>query len=82
MDFDHWRNRPLELHHMFHSPPVGWSQIWADRRNPLQWYTFWLAIVILVLTLIFGIISSVTSIMQTCLAYESIKIARSQQNVG
>jgi hypothetical protein len=77
-DFNHWRNRLLELHQIFHSPPVGWTQIWADRRNPLQWYTFWIAIVILVLTIIFGIISSVTAIIQTCLAYESVRIARSQ----
>jgi hypothetical protein len=77
-DFNHWRNRLLELHQIFHSPPVGWTQIWADRRNPLQWYTFWIAIVIVVLTIIIGIISSVTAIIQTCLAYESVRIARSQ----
>ena len=77
-DFDHWRNRLLELHQIFHSPPVGWTQIWADRRNPLQWYTFWIAIVILVLTVVFGIISTVTGILQTCLAYESVKLARAQ----
>jgi hypothetical protein len=77
-NFNHWRNRLLELHQIFHSPPVGWTQIWADRRNPLQWYTFWIAIVILVLTIIFGIISSVTAIIQTWLAYESVRIVRSQ----
>ncbi|PVH77514.1 hypothetical protein DL98DRAFT_361449, partial [Cadophora sp. DSE1049] len=68
-DFDHWRNRLLEVHQIFHSPPVGWTQIWADRRNPLQWYTFWIAIVLLVLTVVFSIISTVVGILQTCLAY-------------
>jgi hypothetical protein len=77
-DFDHWRNRLLELHQIFHSPPVGWTQIWADRRNPLQWYTFWIAIVILILTIIFGIISSVTGIFQTYLSYESVRLSRLQ----
>jgi len=75
-DFHHWRNRLLELHQIFHSPPVGWAQMWADRRNPLQWYTFWIATVILILTIIFGLISSVTGIMQTCIAYEGLKLAR------
>ncbi|KAH7395504.1 hypothetical protein BKA64DRAFT_673919 [Cadophora sp. MPI-SDFR-AT-0126] len=77
-DFDHWRNRLLEVHQIFHSPPVGWMQIWADRRNPLQWYTFWIAIVILVLTVVFGIISTVVGVLQTCLAYEAVKLARLQ----
>lgn len=77
-DFDHWRDRLLELYQIFHSPPVGWTQLWADRRNPLQWYTFWIAIVILVLTVVFGIISSVTAIMQTYLALESLKVTRLQ----
>jgi hypothetical protein len=81
-DFHHWRDRLLELHCIFHSPPIGWSQMWADRRNPLQWYTFWIAIVILVLTIAFGIVSSVTSIIQTCLAYESIRLARLQLAVA
>jgi hypothetical protein len=43
-----------------------------------QWYTFWIAIVILVLTIMFGIISSVTAIMQTLLAAESVRLARLQ----
>ena len=77
-NFDHWRDRLLELHLVFVSPPVGLSQMWADRRNPLQWYTFWLAVIILVLTIIFGIISSVTGILQTHVAYSSLKLARSQ----
>jgi len=81
-DFDHWRNRLLELHQIFHAPPVGWTQIWADRRNPLQWYTFWIAIIILVLTIVFGVISSVTAIIQTYIAYESLKLARAGQGIG
>lgn len=81
-DFDHWRNRLLELHQIFHSPPVGWTQIWADRRNPLQWYTFWIAIIILVLTVVFGVISTVVGILQTCLAYESVRLARAQLAAG
>ncbi|MCJ1383216.1 hypothetical protein MMC17_006329 [Xylographa soralifera] len=47
-NFDHWRDRLLELYEeVYQSPPVSWAQLWADRRNPLQWYTFWIALVIL-----------------------------------
>ncbi|KAE9374018.1 hypothetical protein N431DRAFT_335636 [Stipitochalara longipes BDJ] len=77
-EFSHWRNRILELHQVFNSPPTGWSQLWADRRNPLQWYTFWLAVVILILTVLFGMISSITSVMQTYYAREAWKMARAQ----
>ncbi|PVH69855.1 hypothetical protein DL98DRAFT_505209 [Cadophora sp. DSE1049] len=77
-DFDHWRNRMLDLYQLFHSPPIGWTQLWADRRNPQQWYTFWLAIVILILTVIFGFISSATSVMQTYYAREAWKLAQAQ----
>ncbi|MCJ1455807.1 hypothetical protein MMC28_006163 [Mycoblastus sanguinarius] len=79
-DFDHWRERLSELYQVYQSPPVGWVQIWADRRNPLQWYTFWLALVILMLTIVFGVIQSVAGIMQASLAYQSLQLARSQVN--
>jgi hypothetical protein len=81
-DFHHFRDRLYELDCVFHSPPVGWTQIWADRRNPQQWYTFWLAVIIFVLTVIFGIISSVAAIIQTSLAFESVTLARLQLAVG
>ncbi|TVY18403.1 hypothetical protein LARI1_G003433 [Lachnellula arida] len=77
-EFSHWRNRLMELHQIFHSPPIGWTQLWTDRRNPLQWYTFWIAIVILVLTVVLGVISTVTAVMQTCFAYEALKLTRAQ----
>src|SRR3954468_24793894 len=72
-DFDHWRDRIFELHQVFHSPP---TRLWVDRRNPLQWNTFWLAVVILILTVLFGFISSVTSVMQTYYARETWKMAQ------
>ncbi|KAL8653592.1 MAG: hypothetical protein Q9226_003786 [Calogaya cf. arnoldii] len=66
-DFDHWRDRLLELHEeIFQSPPVSWAQLWRDRRNPQQYWTFWVALMILVLTLL----STVTTIVQ---AWASLK---------
>ena len=81
-DFHHFRDRLYELHCAFHSPPVGWTQIWADRRNPQQWYTFWLAFIIFVLTVVFGVISSAAAIVQTSLAFESVRLARLQLDTG
>ena len=50
--FDHWRARLQELHdEIFLSPPVSWAQLWRDRRSPQQFWTFWIALLILVLTL-------------------------------
>ncbi|KAI4191030.1 MAG: hypothetical protein LQ346_004816 [Caloplaca aetnensis] len=76
--FNYWKDRILDLYGIYKSPSVGWAQLWTDRRNPLQWYTFWLAVVILGLTIIFGIISTVTGVMQSYFAYEMLKLARTQ----
>jgi len=52
------------------SEPTTISQWWNDRRNGTRWYSFWGAIVLVVcLTIIFGLISSVTGIMQVYIAY-------------
>jgi hypothetical protein len=66
MEFNHWRDRLLELYDVvFQSPPVSWKQLWRDRRSPQQFWTFWIALVILVLTLI----STIASIMQACASF-------------
>lgn len=53
MDFEHWRDRLLELHEdIFLSPPLSWAQLWRDRRNPQQFWTFWVALAILILTVV------------------------------
>jgi len=75
-DFHFWRDRLSEICFEYQSPPSKWRQIWADRRNRLQWYTFWLAIAIFVLTVVFGLISSVAAVLQTIYAYQSLKLAR------
>lgn len=60
-DFDHWRDRLLELHEeVFLSPPVSWAQLLRDRRSPQQFWTFWIALAVLILTFS----STVASIVQ------------------
>ena len=69
-DFVHWRDRLLELHEeIFQSPPVSWAQLWRDRRSPQQFWTFWIAILILALT----VLSTVATIIQ---AWASVKALR------
>jgi hypothetical protein len=49
--------------------PKGVSQWWTDRRKRVQWFTFWIASVVLLLTIIFGLIQSITGILQVYAAY-------------
>jgi hypothetical protein len=61
MEFDHWRDRLLELSDVvFTSPPASIRQLFMDRRNPQQFWTFWIAIIILFLT----VVSTVASVYQ------------------
>jgi hypothetical protein len=64
------------LHLEFQSPGPSLKHLWTDRRDRLQWYTFWFAVTILAFTLIFGIITIVLTAMQTAYAYESLQLAR------
>ena len=53
MEFDHWRDRLLEVYDVvFTSPPASWKQLMLDRRSPQQFWTFWIALLILALTLV------------------------------
>lgn len=74
-DFEYWRARLVNLCDAFNAPPFGFYQMWHDRRNPMQWWTFWLAAFILILSIFFGIISSYTAFVQTTLAQKSYQLA-------
>lgn len=60
----------------FSSPPPSITQLYHDRRNVWQWYTFWFAVVIAGLTVVFGILSSVTAYLSTKYAYQALLLAR------
>ena len=81
-EFVHWRDRLKQIHEAFNEPPPGWSQLWADKRNLQQFYTFWIALLILVSTLVFGLITSVTGIIQCYASMESLKLAREDAKRG
>ena len=74
-EFRYWRKRLEDLHDVFHQAPRNILQMWYDRRNPLQWWTFWLAAFIALLTIVFGIISSYTSFRQVAYAEKAYELS-------
>lgn len=84
-DFYYWRDRLAELLHESQlpasTPKSNWLALrllWNDHRNPHQWWTFWFAAAILILTIIFGFVTSIATCMQTSYAYQSLQLARAE----
>jgi hypothetical protein len=69
-NFPFWHDRLVILKTVFdQSQPTTIAQWWRDRRNGVQWSTFWVAILILCLTIFFGLIQSIEGAMQVYKAY-------------
>lgn len=63
--FQYWGARLTILKRAFDDhEPNGPLQWWRDDRKPVQWWTFWIAALVLVLTIVFGFTQSITSILQ------------------
>jgi len=70
--FEYWHDRLVILKQLFdEAEPSSISQWWCDRRKGVQWYTFWVAAVVLALTIVFGLIQSVEGALQVWLALPS-----------
>ena len=68
--FKYWHDRLVILKDAFDdAEPVTVKQWWCDRRRRVQWYTFWIAALVLALTIIFGIIQCVEGGLQVYKAY-------------
>jgi hypothetical protein len=52
------------------STPHLLRQWWYDRRKRVEWATLMVAVIVFILTVVFGIISSVTGILQVHAAYK------------
>jgi hypothetical protein len=74
--FHHWRDRIARLNQEFQNPGPRFKHLWSDRRNRLQWYTFWFAVAILIITVIFGVITITLTGMQTLYSYQSLQLAK------
>ena len=63
--FHYWRDRLVILKQAFDdSEPSGISSWWYDDRKKVQWWTFWVALAVLLLTVVFGLIQSVSGVVQ------------------
>ncbi|KAK8024885.1 hypothetical protein PG990_002708 [Apiospora arundinis] len=68
--FTYWRDRLVILRQAYDdATPRTIAQWWHDRRNGVQWYTFWVAILVLVLTAFLGLVQCVESALQVYKAY-------------
>ncbi|KAJ2993080.1 hypothetical protein NUW58_g1954 [Xylaria curta] len=64
-NFNYWNNRLVILKQALdESRPQTISQWWFDRRNGVQWYTFWVAILVFLVTIFFGVVQSVEGALQ------------------
>lgn len=58
--FYYWHNRLVILKQAFdEAEPSGIKQWWCDRRKKVQWYTIWVAAVVLALTIFFGLAQTI-----------------------
>ena len=75
--FHYWRDRLIILKQTFdESEPHTLSLWWNDDRKKVQWYTFWIAALVLLLTIIFGLTQSITGIVS---AWAAIKYGKPGQ---
>ncbi|EQL00722.1 FAD-binding, type 2 [Ophiocordyceps sinensis CO18] len=78
--FPFWRERLTLLKQVFdEAQPQSLVNWWHDRRNGVQWYTFWVAVFVLVLTVFFGLVQSIEGALQT---YASFKALQSSPGAG
>jgi ABC-type Fe3+ transport system permease subunit len=50
--------------------PRSLAQLWYDRRKRVQWYTFWVAVLVFVLAVFFGLVQSIEGALQVYLAFK------------
>ena len=68
--FKFWHERLVVLKQFYdEAEPSTLSQWWFDRRKRVQWYTFWVAALVLALTVFFGLVQCVEGGLQTYKAF-------------
>ena len=71
--FSIWHDRLVILKQAFDdASPHTMSQWWWDRRDGVRWYTFWVAVLVFVFTLLFGSIQCVEGALQVYLTYKTL----------
>ncbi|KAI1261432.1 hypothetical protein F5Y18DRAFT_431279 [Xylariaceae sp. FL1019] len=68
--FTFWRDRLIILKQVYDDArPNTLHQWWHDRRNGERWFTFWVAVLVLVITTTLGLIQTIESALQVYKAY-------------
>lgn len=71
-NFEYWHDRLVILKQAFdEAEPRNMKQWWHDKRKRVQWYTFWVAIMVLMLTVFFGLVQSIEGALQVYMAFKS-----------
>ena len=69
-NFTFWHDRLVILKQVFdEAEPNTIAQWWNDRRRKVQWYTFWVAVLLLALTVFFGLVQSIEGALQVYTAF-------------
>lgn len=70
-----WGSRLAEIQRQYDAAkPTCLRQWWYDRREPNQWITVWIGLIALIsLTIVFGVIASVSGIMQVRISLKALK---------
>jgi uncharacterized membrane protein YkvA (DUF1232 family) len=72
--FKYWHDRLVILKQVFdEAEPSNFTQWWRDRRRHVQWYTFWVAVLVLMWTVVFGLIQCIEGALQVWLAFKASK---------
>jgi hypothetical protein len=72
-EFYFWHDRLVILKQAYdESSPRELTRWWNDRRNPVQWYTFWIAIMVFATTVFFGLVQSVEGGLQVYLSWKAV----------
>ncbi|KAL8669840.1 MAG: hypothetical protein Q9168_005592 [Polycauliona sp. 1 TL-2023] len=75
--FHYWRERLVLLKRTYDdAEPKNLSQLWWDDRKKTQWFTFWVAVLVFIMTIFFGVIQSVASIVQAWASVKGLKAAK------
>lgn len=77
--FAYWRDRLVLLKRTFDdAEPRNVSQLWWDDRKKTQWFTFWVAVLVFIMTVFFGVVQSVAGIVQAWASVKSLQAQNSQ----
>ncbi|KAI0976967.1 hypothetical protein F4678DRAFT_480380 [Xylaria arbuscula] len=68
--FKFWKDRLIILKQVYDdATPRTMQQWWHERRNGERWFTFWVAVLVLMITITLGLIQCIESALQVYKAY-------------